>query len=257
MKKTTWLVALAAIALVGLVGVACAPGGSATNGGTLSGLSIPPGALQQNGIWVTGEGKVKVTPDIAVLSLGIESQAKSVAEAQQKAQDAMDAVVKVLKDQGIAEKDIRTERFNISPQYRYIERENRPEIIGYVVSNIVTAKVRNVANAGKVIDGVAGAGGDLTRIISISFTMEDTSALEAQAQELALKDARAKGKLIADILSVRLGKVTYAQINAAPVAFPMPIFAAKAEGGAPARDTSISPGEITIQATATVAWAVE
>lgn len=70
---------------------------------------------QQVGLWVTGEGKTMASPDIVLLSLGIEAEAKAVAQAQRDAAEAMDGVMKVLKANGVAEKDIQTQRFSIYP----------------------------------------------------------------------------------------------------------------------------------------------
>jgi uncharacterized protein len=67
---------------------------------------------QQTGLWVNGEGKVTYVPDIAVLTLGIESQEKSVSLAQNAARDAMSRILEALKSKGVAEKDIRTQSFN-------------------------------------------------------------------------------------------------------------------------------------------------
>ncbi|HLC23599.1 MAG TPA: SIMPL domain-containing protein [Dehalococcoidia bacterium] len=256
--KRTWLILAGLAVLLVAVAVGCTTK-EGTNGGNsnpVANLSIP-GIAQQSGIWVTGEGKVKSIPDTAVLVLGIEAQATTVSDAQQQAQKSMDAIVKALKSNGVADKDIQTQRFSITPVVRYNDKENRQEIIGYQVSNIVTAKIRRVNDTGPVIDAVAQAGGDQTRIDSISFTLDDPSALQEQAQTLALKDAKARAKAVADTLGVRLGKLTYAQVNASAPP-PTPIFFAKgAFEAAPTPTTPINPGEITIQASVTTAWGIE
>src|SRR4030043_173726 len=124
---------------------------------------------QQVGLWVTGEGTVRATPDIVLLSLGIEAEASTVAQAQQDASEAMDGVMKALKSDGVADKDIQTQRFSIYPVRKWIEDEQREIITGYRVTNVVIAKIRQVDKAGTIIDDVAEAGGDLTRIDSIGF----------------------------------------------------------------------------------------
>jgi len=254
--KRTWLIfaGLAVLLAVVIAGCTTKEGTGGVNSNPLANLSIP-GIAQQSGIWVTGEGKVTFVPDTAVLVLGVESQATTVSAAQRQAQESMDAIVKALKSNGVADKDIQTQRFSITPVVRYIDKENRQEIIGYRVSNIVTAKIRRVNDTGPVIDAVAQAGGDQTRIDSISFTVDDPSALQEQAQTLALKDAKARANAVADTLGVRLGKLTYAQLNAS-ASSPAPIFYAKSAAEA-SPTTPISPGEITIQASATTAWGIE
>ncbi|MBI2857103.1 MAG: SIMPL domain-containing protein [Chloroflexi bacterium] len=256
MKKGTLLLLSAALALVVMVGVACVEGtgGIATSIPDVNIRGLAGG--QQTGIWVTGEGKVTAAPDTAVISLGIEAQAKTVTEAQRQASSAMDAVMAALKAKGVKEKDIQTRRFSIQPVIRFIDKENRQEIIGYRVSNVVVAKVRKVDDAGPVIDAVAEAGGDLTRIEGISFTIDDPTALQAQALNLALADAKAKAKAMAAGLDVRLGKLTFSQAFGAPQPVPVQIPVLSREAGALAT-TPISPGELTIQATVTAAFDID
>ncbi|MEW6033297.1 MAG: SIMPL domain-containing protein [Chloroflexota bacterium] len=252
MKKRSWplLVLGTAVVLVSLLVVGCA---AETVAGGNSPTSIVVTNPQQTGIWVTGEGKVTTTPDIAVLTLGIEAQAASVTEAQKQAQGAMNSVMSALKANGVKDKDIQTQRFSITPVTRWDEKEDKPETIGYRVSNMVVAKVRQVDDAGIVIDAVAEAGGDLTRIESISFTVDDPKALQAQAQELALKDAKEKARAIADTMGVRLGKLTYAQVSAYTPS-PTPVIVREAAAGG---QTPISPGEISVQATVQAAYAID
>ena len=83
--------------------------------GTVRGTDGTPGSLpsnikvdlnsEQKGIWVSGTGTVTVTPDIAVLSLGISAQATSVADAQSQAASAMDKVMAALTSSGVDKKD--------------------------------------------------------------------------------------------------------------------------------------------------------
>ena len=110
---------------------------------------------QNTGIWVTGEGKVTVVPDVAILTLGVESQAATVAEAQGLASTAMAAVIGELEAGGVDDKDIKTQQFTIYPVRRWVEEEREEELIGYRVTNMVTAKVRDVADTGTIIDAVA------------------------------------------------------------------------------------------------------
>ena len=104
--KKYWLVAVSLallLVIAGLVGCSAGP----TTIGTVDINS------QQTGIWVNGEGKVTVIPDIATLSLGIEAQAATVAEAQSQATEAMNEVMTALTENGVAEKDIQTQYFSI------------------------------------------------------------------------------------------------------------------------------------------------
>ena len=101
---------------------------------------------QQQGIWVTVQGKVSVIPDILSLNLGIEAQATTVAEAQCQAAEAMDRVMTALADNGVAEKDIKTQYYSIYPVRRW--DDGRETLVGYGVTNTVTAKIRDIDRAG-------------------------------------------------------------------------------------------------------------
>jgi uncharacterized protein YggE len=204
---------------------------------------------QQVGLWVTGEGKAMATPDVVLLSLGIESEAKTVAQAQRDAAEAMDGVMKALKSNGVAEKDIQTQSFSIYPVRKWIEDEQREIIIGYRVTNVVFAKIRQIDKAGPVIDAVAQAGGDLTRIDNIAFDIEDPTSYYKEARAKAVEDAMAKAKQMADSADIKLGKLLYISEGTQYVP-PVVVrdYAMKAEGAAPA-PTPISPGELEIQTT--------
>jgi len=154
---------------------------------------------QQEGIWSSGEGKVTVTPDIATLSLGIEAQAATISDAQSEAQSAMDRVMDALDTNGVAEKDIQTQYFNISQITSWDDKNQQEIVIGYRVTNTVSAKIRDVTKAGIVIDAVALAGGDLTRVNYISFSVDDPTRYHDEARDKAMADARGKAEQLASL----------------------------------------------------------
>ncbi|MEW6142949.1 MAG: SIMPL domain-containing protein [Chloroflexota bacterium] len=243
-----------AVVLAGLA--ACEPVTSNPQSASPGTVVVQPG--QQTGLWVTGEGKVSAVPDVAIINLGIEAQAKTVAEAQNQATGAMNRVMKALTGNGVAEKDIQTQRFSITQVTRWNKDLNRDEVIGYRVTNMVTAKVRNLDKAGVVIDEVAVAGGDLTRIQNIGFTIDDPSKYYKEARDKAMADALARAKQIADGADIRLGKPTY--ISEGQLYVPQPRFVnyeLKSAAGAPApAPTPISAGETEIRLTVQVVYEI-
>jgi len=243
MKKAQWLILLLVMILaVGAVG--CVKGG--TDGVTYV-------TQQQTGIWVTGRGEAMAVPDLALLSLGIEAQADTVNEAQAQAIEAMDKVIEALKEHGMAEKDIQTQRFSIYPITKWIRDEDKEEITGYRVTNMVLAKIREVDEAGAIIDAVARAGGNYTRIHDISFTIDDPAPYYEEARAKALEDAQSKAEQLADLAGVRLGKPTYISEGTTYVpATTRDVY----EGAAPAPVTPISPGELEITLSVQVAYAI-
>ena len=202
---------------------------------------------QKEGIWVTGEGEVMVVPDIATLSLGVEAQEATVAEAQSQANEAMDRVMAALTDNGVAEEDIQTQYFSIRQITRWVDGEET--VVGYRVTNMVTAKIRDVDNAGIIIDAVAEAGGDLTRINSIGFSVDDPSTYYEQARQEAMADADAKAEQLAELAGVNLGNPTY--ISEAYIS--QGIQVSPTMGIA---EAAISPGEVEVSLSLQVAYAI-
>lgn len=233
--KKYWLATIGTVLVLVVVGLAGCNTGNVISGNV-------PGT--QQGIWVSGEGKVNVTPDIATLSLGVTAQSPSVAEAQSRASDAMNKVMTALTSNGVAEKDIQTENFSIEQVTRWDDKTQQQVVVGYRVTNVVTAKIRQLDKTGTIIDAVAVAGGDLTRVNGINFTVEDPTPNYMEARQKAVADARAKASQMADLFGVKLGKLIYVSEN---LQYP-PII----RGGtfemvtAAAAPTPISPGEIQL-----------
>ena len=220
----------------------------------------------QAGIWVTGEGTLTMEPDLAVLNIGVETTGETVGEANGDAARAMDAIVSALRDRGIEGVDVQTRSFNIFPMYEYGEvfengrRINKQTLVGYRVSNSVSVKIRELEAVGNVIDEVASAGGDATRINGISFTVEDPKPFMEQLREMAVIDAIAKADQFAFLTNVvrgslvfisesgRGGSVVQNQSFDGHIAF--------AEA-APAPSTSISGGELELQLSVQVVFGIQ
>lgn len=155
-----------------------------------------------NGIVVSGQGLVSGIPDLATLRLGVEASRNTVEAARNDAATSMSQVIDALKSNGVSEQDIQTQYFSINPRYD----RDRLNVIGYQVTNQLTVKVRDLERVGQIIDATTQAGGDLTRFQSISFSIEDTKALEALAREAAVKDMMDKANQLATLTGVSLGK---------------------------------------------------
>ena len=249
--KRTWLLVISLVLVLAIVGLAgCSPGNAVL--GEIKELNL---SSQQAGIWVTGQGKVSVVPDIVSLRLGIEAQEASIAEAQTQAAEAMDKVMTALTKNGVAKKDIQTQYFSIRQVTKWDRTKEEETVIGYRVTNMVTAKIRDIDKAGAIIDAIAEAGGDLTRINSISFSVDDPSEYYKEAREKAMADAKAKAEQLAELAGVTLGKPTYISEGIVSPIYPRGVVVMEEVVGA-AAPTPISPGETEISLSLQVAYAI-
>ena len=228
--------------------------------GAAAGISYPVQYQQQVGISVSGEGRVAVAPDVAVLRLGVEADASTVAEASAKAATAMDGIMASLKRNGVAEKDIRTQNFNITQLTRYDDKQQRQIVLGYRVSNQVSAQLRDLSKVGAAIDDAAKAGGDLTRVQGISFQVSNPTAAVTQARDQALKDALGKAQQIAKALNAKVGKPISVSESGGAVPLIEKSFDMRSGAAAPAfaaPPTPISPGESEVRTSVYIVFAIE
>lgn len=252
--KRNWLLVVSLVLLLAVVGFSGCTAGKIAPNKLPSAIQVSLNG-QQQGIWVTGQGKVTTIPDIATLRLGIAAQAASVAEAQSQATEAMNRVMAALTDSGVAKEDIQTQYFSIQQVTRWDRVKEEEVVVGYRVTNMVTAKIREIDKTGSIIDTVAEAGGDLTRIEGVSFSVDKPSTYHEEARQKAMADAKAKAEQLAKLAGVTLGKPIYISES---IYMPPPIYPARmAEAPVPApAPTPISPGETEISLTVQVTYAI-
>lgn len=235
------------------------------------GTSFGGGYSSVNGINATGVGVVEVDPDIAIMSLGVETIESTVTAARDEAAKAIDAMIASLEANGIDEDDMETQYFNIQPEYTYEqvtetlengERISRSErrLIGYRVTNTLSVTIRDLDNIGEIVDGAVTAGGDATRLNGITFTLDDGAQAEADARAAALEDALAKANLYAEKLGATRGKlvsVVESTGNVYPEVAQRDYYleAAAADGGVP--PTSIMAGSLQVRVTVQTVFAID
>ena len=211
----------------------------------------PPSQVQ--GISVSGTGEAFGAPDLALLDLGVSAEGKTVKEARDTAAAAMNEVLDALKDDGVAEEDVQTRQFSIEPEYDY--PDGKQVLIGFRVTNIVEAKVRDLDRLGEVVDDVAQAGGDVVQVQGLSFTVEEPDDLRAQARKEAVADARARAEDLAELAGVKLGEPV--SINESTSVPPTPFLAGAAMERTQEAPTPIEPGELEISVTVDVVFDIE
>jgi uncharacterized protein YggE len=203
-------------------------------------------------IVVSSEGKTLAAPDIAELSFSVVSRGKNPEELSEGNNQKMAAVAKFVKGEGIAEADMKTTEYSLSPSYQYDPTTQRNFITGYTLTQTLTIKVRKLEKVAKVIGGLTPLG--VNQIGGVNFTIEDPEKYLSEARKDAFKKAETKAREMAAQAGVSLGRV----VNASEYQFipPIPYAAAVEKVGrsaaAPAAPT-IEPGttEVTLNVNVT------
>ncbi|MFK7943398.1 MAG: SIMPL domain-containing protein [Paracoccaceae bacterium] len=156
---------------------------------------------------LTGQGQVAVTPDIATISIGVESQQKTAGAALSENNAQAGAVITALKQAGVEPRDIQTSNFSVRPVYadRKTLSQGAPKVVGYRVFNQVLARIRVLDDLGGILDQVVSTGAN--RIGGISFGLAEDGDARDEARKRAVADARRKAELYAAAAGVTLGPV--------------------------------------------------
>ncbi len=156
--------------------------------------TLEVGAVQAesvNKITVTGSGEVRLVPDVAIVSLGVETLNESLSVAQKENADNISNLITILKDLGVPEENIKTKNFYVYQRYDYSQGE---KFIGYNVSNYLDFKTKDVDNVGNLISKLLENGAN--RFSGISFTIDNYDEAYNMALEKALENAKNKAKAI-------------------------------------------------------------
>ena len=268
-KITATLIPVAAvIAILAVFSFDRSEASSSVGTGTNMAEQAAPAAYGSDGtgIWVSGQGTISLDPDLAMLDFGVEVNAPSVSEANSQAATAMDAIIEALKERGVKDEDIQTNRFSVTPRYRYVEEEmdgvrtGRDVLTGYRVRNNATVKLRDLDVIGEVIDEVVTAGGDVVRINRINFTLEDPKPKMSELREMAVADAKSKAEHLAELSEVSVGRLIY--ISEGAVAPSLGGFGGGGFGLAYAQEAmalaapSVSGGEVTLSLSVQAGFAI-
>lgn len=209
---------------------------------------------------VTGEGKVEAIADSAKVSLGVLTKAATSELARDQLNKNINNVIAAIKTLGIDEKDIKTENYNIYPDYGEIRpmligtgQTGQDNITGYTANTNITVTVDSAEIANQVID--AGTASGANQVGGVDFQVKDKNEALNKARELAVADARKKAEDASRIAGFKLGKViNYSESEGADYPFAMMSKAQDLrEGGVP---TQVQPGTNEIAVTVSLSYEI-
>lgn len=213
-----------------------------------------------NTINVSGTGEIVAVPDIATFSFSVTEESLNVVDAQSKSAKSINDIMDYLDKNSIDKKDIKTTGYNIYPRYEYYGTSiyypsGKQTLAAYVVSQTVEVKIRNIANAGKILGGLGELGAN--NISGLTFGFDKDDSLKAEARADAISKAKAQAEEIAKSLGVSLGRiVSFNENSYLPMAYGMgggDVMAVKASAPTP----EVTPGESKITSTINITYEIK
>ncbi len=204
-------------------------------------------------ITVTGEGRSDRKPDMAVVSLGVSHQAQTAGEAMAMMADGMTAVLATLTEAGVVPADVQTGQLTLEAAYNYDTGSSTPPVTGFIATQTVDVRVRDVGAVGPVLDAVTAEGAN--RVNGVFFALDDQAAALDEARTEAVADGRARAEFYAGAAGVTLGPLLQVAEGSA-FGGPQPFYDGRLaqEAAAP---TPVAPGQVTVSATVTMTFAIE
>lgn len=148
---------------------------------------------------VSGEGKVKVAPDQASISISIETKGTKADEVKRENDKKIDAILKFIKKSNIASEDFQTQRISLNPNYDYEKKK-----YSYVATQSVQILLKDLSKYDSLMEGLVSEG--INRIDNVEFKSSKMLQLQSDARKLAIKDAKAKAEDFVSVLGQKVGK---------------------------------------------------
>lgn len=204
-------------------------------------------------IAVTGEGKVDMAPDMAMLPLGVTSQADTAAAALKANSDGLAGALGRLKAAGIEDRDIQTSGLSLHPNVDYSSSGREPQVRGYTAANMLTVRLRDLSVLGQTLDAVVTEGANTLN--GLSFGLQNPDEATDEARRRAVADAAHKAALYAEAAGVTLGRIVTIS-EQGNYGGPQPMMMAEARFAKDAGSVPVASGEISIGATINVVYEI-
>ncbi len=212
-------------------------------------------------VTVQGDGQATLPPDVARVSFTVEHTAPAVADAQAATTEQVNAALAYVAGQGIADKDVKTLSYDISPQYAYprpcmtggaCPPPEAPTVTGYQVSQTIQVTMHDLTAVGAVLGGLGKL--NVQNISGPAFALNDTTAGYDAARADAIAKARAQADLLASQLGVHLGKIV--NFSESSGGYPTPIYAMAATSMKSEAAPNVPTGENTYNASVSITYEI-
>ena len=215
--------------------------------------AAPPPALPSGlRLDIVATGEVARIPDLVTIMAGVVTRSPQAETALRENAARMDRVRAALRRLGIQPRDVQTGNISLNQDYERQEA-GRPRPSGYVASNQLNVRFRDVARAGAIIDALVAEG--VNSVNGPMFGIEDQEGALNEARTRALTAARSRAELYARSLGTRVRRIVSVSESGQPGAIMGEMRAMNARGADAA--TQVEPGEQMVATSLTVTFELD
>ncbi|MFQ6066773.1 MAG: SIMPL domain-containing protein [bacterium] len=160
-------------------------------------------ATEEVTITAQGKGSLRVTPDLALLYMGVEVTAPTAQEAAQENAGIMQAVLNKLSFYNIPRDQIKTTWFSLWRVTEYQAGEQKFK--GFRVSHMVEVPVTEIPKVGEVLDAAVNAGVNVVN--NVNFSVQDPKQAYQKALLQAVEDAHSKAEALAQAQGLKIKEI--------------------------------------------------
>jgi uncharacterized protein len=205
-------------------------------------------------ITTNGIASAEVVPDLATISLGVDTERPKAADAARDNALAAQAIVGEIKAQGIEAKDVKTQSVTLSPDYDEVNDDNghvtKRTLRGYIAHNSLIVRVRQIDKASVLAGQLMDKGANSFDGIAFDYTQKEAKydALRGDA----VRDALRKANSYVNGLGLKLGRVLEIATRSPtsiPAAMPLAMRAKREAAAVP-----VEPGVEMLRTEVQVTW---
>ncbi len=206
----------------------------------------------------TGEGKAYAKPDVALVTLGVHTDAPKSQDAVTKNNEKMLAITRAIKEAGVLDQDIKTTLYSLNPTYgnevsTYPVMNNK--VVGYALDQQLEVKIRDMSKMNTILDKATSLGA--TNVGGLQFVVDKPESVQSEARAQAIAKAKMKMKEIVARTGINIGELV--NVSEGYNNYPMPMYGLG--GGPMMTKDSVAPqiqtGQQEVTSTVTLTYQVK
>lgn len=208
-------------------------------------VSVLTGETKSNQIAVEGIGEIKAEPNVAYVSVNVESKDELSGVAKKTETETSKKVIESLKALGMKEKEVETTNYQVEKYRDYIGGDAFIDL--YRATHQIKVTVNDITKITSVLDALAGK--ENVQISAVIYDVKEKEHLIQEAMAIATKNAEERAKAIATAAKASIKSMNTIQVVSDVNQYPVMEIGYASKSMDSAESTPITPQTQTIKIT--------